>query len=143
VENHLTQNLTLETWIEKKGTAMSFSSIAFHVNLLNLLFDLCSFADSVAEVIKLCSANITAANNLYILHIGRMNRENSFYANAVGNASDGKCFRNAAAFACNYSAFKSLNSFMVTLTDVYIDTNGVTDGKRGQFFFLRNPARLF
>lgn len=63
-----------------------------------------------------------------------MEREYSFNAYAVGNASDGKGLGNSAALARNYCAFKGLNSFTLTLTDFNMNSYSIADSELRNIF---------
>lgn len=58
------------------------------------------------------------------LNTRAVNRESSFYANAV-STTNGEVFTNAGATAGNYNAFKQLNALAGTLDDFAISFNGV------------------
>ena len=79
-------------------------------DLLNVLFGLGSFAHSVAQIVELCASDLTAANSLDLLYVGRMDRERLFNAYAVADSSDGKRLGNAAAALCDNGSLIDLDS---------------------------------
>ena len=65
--------------------------------LADLFLNLSGLTDSVTQIVKLCSADFTVSHYVYAFNVGAVHREYSFHADAVGNASYGKGFGNAAA----------------------------------------------
>ena len=72
-----------------------------------------------------------------LCNIGGMNGEYPFNSNAVRNAANGKGFGNARALAGDNGSFKNLNSFFVTLANLDMNLNGVTNFNAGKLGFKR------
>ena len=98
-----------------------------HVKDLNSFFDLGSFTHTAAQIIQLCSANFTVADNFHLINDGRMHREYLFHTDAIRNAADGEGFFNTAMLLCNDSAFKNLNSFAATFFYLNVNLDLITD----------------
>ena len=91
------------------------------------LFDLGALADSVAEVVQLCTANLTAPDDLYLFHVGRMDRERLFNAAAVCDAANLERLRDPAAAATDDRALEDLGADPLSLFDPVVDPYGVSD----------------
>ena len=63
---------------------------------LQLLADLGCLADAVAQVVQLGAADIAVAHGLDLLDRGRVDGEDLFHADAVGQAADGDGLFDAA-----------------------------------------------
>ena len=106
---------------------MSLSAIRLKAVLPNLLFNLGCLADPAAKEVQFRSADITAADNLYVFNVRRMNRENPFHADAVRNAPDCERLGNAASLAGHNGSFKGLNSLVIAFADINAHANRVAD----------------
>lgn len=95
-----------------------------------LLFDeflnLGALTNSVAEVVKLRTANLTVTDNFNLSYVGRVEREGLFYAYAVCYAANSEGGTNAAVVSCDYGAFKKLDSFASAFLDLVVNADGVT-----------------
>ena len=60
--------------------------------LANLFLNLSSLTNSITEIIKLSSANLTASYNLNLVYNRRVERENSFNTASVSYTSNCECF---------------------------------------------------
>ena len=98
--------------------------------VFELLFDeflnLGALTNSVAEVVKLRTANLTVTDNFNLSYVGRVEREGLFYAYAVCNTTNSKGRANAAVVSCDYGAFKKLDSFASAFLDLVVNADGVT-----------------
>ena len=101
---------------------------------LNLLCDLGSLAyAAAAQVVKLSTANLTAANNnLELSNVRGMYQEGLLYAYAVRNAANGYGLVYASVLLSNDDAFEYLNTLAVALLDLCVYLNGVADLQSGQ-----------
>ena len=70
--------------------------------------DLCSFALQAAQIVQLRPADLTLAHHLNAVHTGRMQRERTLYADAIGHAADGEGFAGTAVTAGDDGTFESL-----------------------------------
>ena len=91
-------------------------------DLANLALDLSSLTDAVTQIVELC-----AANNDNVLHVRGMQREYTLHAYAVGNTANREGLAYTGTLAGNNCAFELLNSFTLTLADVYVDTDGIAN----------------
>ena len=106
----------------------------FRIDGLNLLLDLGSLAQTVAQVVELSSADLTVTDSLDLDDVRRMDGENLFAADAVGDTTNGEGFLNTAVLLGDNGALENLNSFTGTFLDFDMNANGVTDVNFGQFF---------
>ena len=63
----------------------------------DLLLNLGCLTDSVAQVVELRTADLTAADDLNLLYMRRVDREGLFYAYTVGDTADGERLADAAS----------------------------------------------
>ncbi len=105
----------------KKAAALA---AAFLLNLFSF-FDTSSFAGESAQIEELCTANDAAASYFDLFQTWRMNEEGSFYADAVGNTTNGEGFTQACVLSCNNDAFIHLNTFVLAFYDLYMNSDGV------------------
>ena len=101
----------------------------------NLFLNLRTFSDTVTQIIKLSAAYLTAANGFHLFNMWRMNRKSFLYAYTVRNAANGKCLADSAALFCDNGAFKNLNSFAVSLFNLVMNLDGVSDIDFRYFLF--------
>jgi hypothetical protein len=90
------------------------------------LGELDGLAGPVTQVIELGSPGFAASYRLDIENIGRMQREDSFYALVGDDPPDGEGFVNAPAFAGDYRAGKYLRSLFVALFDPAVNLDYIT-----------------
>ena len=64
---------------------------------LDLFLDLGALADSVSEVVQLCSADLTVADYIHGYDVGRVKREGLFHAAAICHTTNGEGFGDNAA----------------------------------------------
>ena len=106
----------------------------FLFSFLQLFLDLGALADSVAQIVELCTANLTAADDFNLFNVRGMYREGLLHAYTVGYASYGKGLGDSAAVLGNDGAFEKLNSLSVALFDSVVNLDGVTDVEYGGIF---------
>jgi len=93
--------------------------------LLNLLFNLSSLTNSVAEVVELGTSNLTETNDLYLSYMGRVEGEGLLNAAAISYSAHCEGLRDTAAVTCDNCALKDLDSFSCALTDEVVDLDCV------------------
>ena len=81
------------------------------------------------------TAHFTASYNINVYHVGGMQREGFFNADAIGQAANRKGFGDSAIFLADDCTFKHLNSFAVSFFNPVMDTNGIPNVKLRNFFF--------
>lgn len=96
-------------------------------DLANLALDLSSLTDAVTQIVELCTANTALTNNDNVLYVRGMQREYTLHAYAVGNTANREGLAYTGTLAGNNCAFELLNSFTLTLADVYVDTDGIAN----------------
>ena len=102
------------------------SSLFCESDALNFL-DLGSLALTITQIVQLGTANLTAADHFDMVHTGRIDRESTFNANAVGHPANRKCFTDTAVALRDNSAFESLQTFTVAFNNLDPYAYGVTD----------------
>ena len=102
--------------------------------LLNKLLDLSGLTNSLAEIVQLSAANLTASNDLYLLNYRGVYRENSFDTAAMSNTTNSKCLVNAAMLLSDNSTLEDLNPRFVSLSDPDVYLNGITNVDYGCIF---------
>jgi len=90
------------------------------------LFEPDGLAGPIAQIIELGSPGLAASDRLDIEDIGRMQREDSFYALVTDDSPNGEVFVNAPAFAGNDRAGKYLRSFFVALFNTAVNLDNIT-----------------
>ena len=103
---------------------------------LQLLANLGCLADAVAQVVQLGAADIAVAHGLDLLDRGRVDRENLFHADAVGQAADGDGLFDAAVLLGDDGALEDLNTLTGAFLDLHVDANGVAHQDLGDFLQL-------
>ena len=99
----------------------------FLLRRLNLFFNLRCLADSVAEVVKLCSSNLTNTNDINLSYVRGMEGECLFNTTTIGNTSYSKCLGDSAAVLSNNGTLEHLNSLFVSFLDLVVNTYSITD----------------
>ena len=84
---------------------------------LDSLLDLGSLAQTVTQVVQLCTANLAAANRFDLHNARGVNRENLFTADTVAQATNGDGLLNAAMLAGNDGTLENLHSFTSAFLD--------------------------
>ncbi len=100
---------------------------------LDSLLDLCSLAQTGAEIVQLCTTDLAAANSFYLHNVGGMHGENLLTADTVAQTANGDGLLNAAMLASNDGSLECLHSFTSAFLDFYMHTNGVAHVHLGQF----------
>ena len=78
-----------------------------------VFFDTGGLAAKVAKVIKLCTTDLTAADDVDVVDHGRMQREDTLDADAKADLADRDGLADAAVFAGDADAFEHLKTFLV------------------------------
>ena len=99
--------------------------------ILDLLLDLGTLTDSVAQIVELCTANDTLTDNVNLYNVGRVDGEGLLHAAAEADAANREGLGNSAAMLCNDGTLKHLDSLLVALFDAVVHLHGVTDVERG------------
>ena len=101
---------------------------------LNLLLDLCSLTEAVAQVVQLCTADLALTDGLDHCNVGRMQGENLLAADAVGNTTNSDGLSDTAVLTSNNGAFENLDTLARAFLDAYMNANSVADLCFGQLF---------
>ena len=99
----------------------------------DLFLDLCRFAQTIAQIVQLCSADLAVTDGLDVDDVGSVNRENLLAADTVGDTANGDGFLNAAMLLGNDGALENLNSLAGTFLNLDMNTNRIADVHFGQF----------
>ncbi len=118
--------------IKKDAKGILFNILV--VLRLKLFLNLRALTNSVAEIVKLSASNLTASDNFNLFNVRRMYGESLLYANAVRNTSYSEGLGDSAAVLGNDSALEKLNSLSVTLFDLVVNTNSITNIQFGYVF---------
>lgn len=97
-------------------------------------FDTGSLAAEFTQVIKLCTANLAAADNVNVVNDRCVQRENAFDTNAKANFAYRNGLANAAVLAGDDNAFKNLKAFLVAFLNADVHLNGVAGLECGNVF---------
>ena len=90
------------------------------------LTDTCGLTAQSTKVVKLRSANASALHEVDVVDDRCVQRENSFDADAETRLANGDRLASAAMFACDYDAFKNLQSlFGLGLFDPNVHTDRI------------------
>ena len=89
--------------------------------------DLGSLALTLTQVVELCSAHLTVPDHINMVDAGRVDRESTLDADAVGNAANGKRLADTAVPLRNHGAFERLKTFAVAFNNLDPDAYGITD----------------
>lgn len=82
-------------------------------------------AAKIPEVVQTRLANMAARDDLDLLNTRRVRREDSLYADSVGDLPNGEGCSNASTGASNDDALKNLDTLFLTLTDAEVNLDGV------------------
>ena len=118
--------------LQKKKQTAAFATVCFWKKS-DLLLNLGSLTDSVTQIVELRTSYLTDADDVYLLNVGRVEREGLLNAYAVRNSSDREGLGDSAAVLCNNGSLEHLDSFSRTLLDLVVNTDGVTDADYGYF----------
>ena len=83
-----------------------------------LFLDLGALAHAAAQIVQLCTSDLTDADDFHLLHVRRMDRERLFNADAVGNSAYREGFGDSAAVLTDYGTLEQLDSLAVALFDL-------------------------
>lgn len=112
----------------KKEKVESFdSTFSICSKLKDLFLNLGCLTNLIADVVKLSTSNLTAADDIDLNYIGRMYGEGLFNAYAIGNTSNCEGLGDSAAVLCDDSSFEHLDSLSCTLDDFVVNSDSVTD----------------
>jgi hypothetical protein len=95
-------------------------SVSFFVAEI-AFFDTRRFTAQLTQVVKFRAAHTTAANDVDMIDDRRMERENSFNADAERDFANRHGFARAAVFAGDDDAFKNLQAFLVAFLDANVN----------------------
>lgn len=99
----------------------------------NEFLDFGLFADLGADVVELCSSNLTAAEHFDAFDTRRVEREYSLDADTVGILPHGEGFADTSVLDGDHQAFISLDSLSFTFHNLEVYTNCITDVENGKF----------
>ncbi len=117
--------------VEKTRKKASLGVTPVFSFLSDALFDLGALADSVTEIIELCTTNLTASDNLDLLNVRRMDRERLLDAAAICYATYLERLGNTASAATDNRTLEDLRTNSLSLFDPVIDSHGITDVELG------------
>ena len=117
---------------EKEKRGRNLPLFGFASGYLNLLCNLCSLTNAATQVVQLCTANLTIADNLELCNVRGVYREGLLNANAVRNAANGDGLVDAGVLHRNDDALEYLNTLAVALLDLCVNLYGVADLELGQ-----------
>ena len=100
---------------------------------LNLFLNLGSLTNSAAQVVQLCTSNLTVTYSLNLNYVGRVDGESLFNAAAVRNSSYSESSGDACTVLSDNSTLEKLDSLSGTLFDLVVNTYGVTNVDRRNF----------
>ena len=86
---------------------------------------------TVTQIVQLGTSYLTGADGVNLGNVGGVDGESLLNAYAVGNTSYGEGLGDTAAVLSDNGAFEHLDSFLVTLFDLVVHANGVTNVDRG------------
>jgi hypothetical protein len=92
-------------------------------------------ADTVAQIIQLRPACLTAAGRSDINDIGRMERENTLDTLIIDDAAHGEHLVDADAFAGDHGTAEDLRTGLIALDDLAMHIDGIADLKVRCFLF--------
>ena len=102
-------------------------------SILVAALNFCSLTCTVAKVIQLSALDATLADDDDAVDLGAVYGESTFHADTGRNTSNGKGFAKTAVLACDYNAFVSLDTFLVTFDNLEVYANGVAYVESGNF----------
>ena len=94
--------------------------------------DLGRLALQGTQVVQLGATHLAVTDDLHMVHTGRMDRERTLDANAVGHAANRKGFAHAAVAHGNHSTLKRLKTLAAALHNLDLHAHGVANGDLGQ-----------
>ena len=100
---------------------------------LDLFLNLRCLTNSVAEIVELCSSDLTGTDNVNLLNVGRVDGECLFNSTAVRYASYGKGLGDSAAMLSDNGSLEHLDSLTGSLFDLVVYANGITNIDLGKF----------
>ena len=103
-------------------------AFAFSISLRSDLFlNLRSLTNSAAQVVQLCTSNLTVTDGLNVYYVGGVDGESLFNTAAVRNSSYSESSGNACTVLSDNSALEKLDSLSGTLFDLVVYTYSVTN----------------
>ena len=124
---------------KKKGSPEPF----FFRSLLDLFLDLGGLAQTVTQIVQLCSANFTSPDDFNLVYNWRVQREDTFHTAAISNSSYSKGFVDAAVLLCDNGSFKNLDTALVAFLNSNVYLYGVADTKSRNFLLQAGIADHF
>src|ERR1017187_2556443 len=98
------------------------------------LFQTGSLALQGAQIVKLGAAHAARADHIDVIHHLGVHWEDALHALAKTDLADGDALAHAHAVAGNQHAFESLEALFLAFLDLYVNLDGVTGAKLGEFF---------
>ena len=83
----------------------------------------------VTQVVQLCTANVTASQNLDVVDVRGVNREGTLHTDAERHLANGKGLTDTGALATDNNAPEHLNTGLLALNDLHVDINGIAGAK--------------
>src|SRR5690606_1655003 len=94
------------------------------------LFNPSRFTVATTEIEYPCTTYLTSSDQINFVDTWRLDRENSFHTNTVGDFTNGKSLtRCVGVTTLNNSTLELLNTFFVSLFNFYVYRNGITGRK--------------
>src|SRR5690606_18716934 len=106
------------------------------------LLDAGGLALQTAHVEQAGAANLAEAADLDGREAGRLERENTFDGDAVGDLADGEGRRHAAAATLDHDAREGLHALLVAFDDLEVHGDRVTGVEFGQVGAVRAGVDL-
>ena len=93
--------------------------------------DLGGLALQRTQVVQLGAAHLTMTDHGDAAQTGAVDGESTLHTDAVGNAADGEGLADAAVALGNDHTFESLQTLVLALNNLNLNTHGIADGDRG------------
>jgi hypothetical protein len=98
-------------------------------DVVALLSNLSGLAAKLAQVIKLCSSNVSARDKLNFIKNWSVNWPGALYANLERYLTNGEGLANTVSGTTDYNSLEKLNTAAATLNDIYVNLDGVAGSK--------------
>jgi hypothetical protein len=98
-------------------------------DVVALLSNLSGLAAKLAQIIKLCSSNISARDKLNFIKNWSVNWPGSLYTNLERYLTNGEGLANTVSGTTDYNSLEKLNTAAATLNDIYVNLDGVAGSK--------------
>ena len=116
----------------RKGERMI--AFAFSISLRSDSFlNLRSLTNSAAQVVQLCTSDLTTTDSVNSYYVGRVDGESLFNTAAVRNSSYSKGSGDTCTVLSDNGTLEKLDSLSGTLFDLVVNTYGVTNVDRRNF----------